>query len=296
MSHITASLSRFVKRAGKAVYTVATLGVMSFLPLDGAYATAAVTEEESANPIAQMLDTTKDLFSSLTGTGAKDAHFLIKDYIAAETTNNTGVDYRRTASALFDQPLYNTRNEEIGVVEDVLVDKNDGSAKMVVFSPKGSQELYWEKVDQLALFTPPAGDAATGVDATDAQAVKAKAAPKTYNNFKYDLPDMSNYLSLRRLNEGQVMDMDGKFVGNIDAVMYQKGDARHLIFMLNSGARGTASSIPFYLPFDKAVFRDNPESGAIDIALNEEQTRAVAETFFEKADAAAAQAAAPAAE
>jgi sporulation protein YlmC with PRC-barrel domain len=235
--------------------------------------------DPAADGMAALLEKGIEGLSNLQG-GAQSAHFAIKDYVDAQTEDKTGVPHNRTVSALFGQPLYNLEEQQIGFLEDILVNKDSGDIERIVFVPQKSGPAYWIASQQVDLFRPNSND----ISVSENNAVKARLDPKESGAEIYNAQNASPYVSMKQLNKGRVYDVDQKPVGNIDAVVHRQGDARELVFTLQPVINGQVHELPFYMPFERAEFVKNDADEATDIYLNEDQTRAVAEMFFQTAE------------
>ena len=154
-----------------------------------------------------------------------------------------------------------------GELYDVLINKNTGKAQAIIMQDDGNtsaKDLKAISFNEI-LVQDTNGEVETTLDHGEIM-----EKPK----FKYIKSDNPDMLSLRQLQKGQILDMDGNVAGDVHAVIYENAEARNIYFRLEPSLRPKGSTGMFGLPFEAVNIKMNKDG--YDVLLTEEQTLALA--------------------
>ena len=182
----------------------------------------------------------------------------------SETDDTT---YRHSAHDAIGSNVIGKDGEKSGHVFDILVHKETGIGKAIIVQEDESRygrdltAINFRKVRK----TQNDGDTFLTI---------AEDTLEQKPEFDYGDNQPEDYISLRRLRDGQVLDMDGKLVGQIDAVIYQNAKAQSIYFKLRPllAAQGPDD---FKIPFKELKVVENPDG--LDVQLSAKQTKAMAQ-------------------
>ena len=190
---------------------------------------------------------------------------------AARVAVSQGDEYRHSVLDVVGSEVFSRRGEMAGNIHDILVHKETGKARAIVVNEDDSRyerdltALSFKRVQRQQ------DDGDVLVTVTEE---KIEDAP----DFTYSSLEDTNYISLRHLRDGQLLDYEGKVAGQIDAVIYQNAEAQNIFFTLRPVLAQHGIS-KFQMSFEDINIIESPDG--LDIKLTKEQTEKLAETMFE---------------
>ena len=180
-------------------------------------------------------------------------------------------DYRHSVLDVVGSEVYDRKGDKAGKIHDILVNKNTGKAKIIVMNDDESRyerdltAMHFKRVLK---------------QQTDGDVMMTITEEKIEDkpDFLYSSMGDTNFISLRALRNGQLLDFEGKVAGQVDAVIYENAEAQNIYFTLRPVL---AQRIPtkFFLPFEetKIIKSDN----GYDIKLTKKQTIELAERLLD---------------
>lgn len=203
---------------------------------------------------------------------AKDTYENIKAAFIDEKSHSSTVtiDPRMTADGMIGQPVYNSKNERIASIYDIVLDQ-DGKAQMVIVADGGVFGLGSKYVAfDYGLVSQRQADGDVIMPITQETLDKAAA-------FSYDARDRSdkirvipaNGISVNELLKAEIIDPAGKSVANVDNISLRGGEASQLIIAFDQvlGMGGEKAAMNYD---DVQLVRNDDNS--IDFKLNTNQT------------------------
>lgn len=186
---------------------------------------------------------------------------------AGESPQNVNV--RHDVNAVIGGDIYGRQGDKAGKIFDIMVHRETGKARMIVLRDNESQTqrdldtVRFKKVqarqDDGDVMLSVAEESVEGVDEP------------------YEKADDENYLSLRLLQNGRVIDHRGDIAGSIDTAIYDDREAQNIIFSLKPVMARYGPEV-FKISFEEANFIERP--GGYDIQLTRQQTARLARTLF----------------
>ncbi len=209
-----------------------------------------------------------------TKAASKEAYSDVKTYFSDDkdikAVSSLDVKGRLTADELLGATVENPSGENIGKIEDILVDK-EGDAETVVINDGGVLGLGGKLVafdyDIIEGFT---GDKDVVVKLTEKSIKDAKRfeyeAPKTADAKISVMP--ASQFSVKKIIDAKVVDAQGKAVANVDTVAFEDDDADYVIVTFNKilGMGGDQAALDF-----EAIDLVN-NNGKYQFKLNSQQT------------------------
>jgi len=189
---------------------------------------------------------------------------------AAQIDAMTQDEYRHSVLDVIGSEVFGRTGDKAGTIEDILVHKETGKAKLVVID---EDEARYERDMAGVGFKKIRKQQADG----DVLLTVAEEKIEQKPDFEYSSIGDKNYVSLRRLRDGQLLDFEGEVAGQIDAVIYENAEAQNIYFTLRPQLARQGISL-FYLPFEETQIIENIDG--LDIKLTEQQTKALAEMLF----------------
>ncbi len=181
-------------------------------------------------------------------------------------------EYRHSLYDVFGSRVFDRNGNGAGSVYDILVNKKTGKARAIIIREDESRYARdLSAVDFRNVWKQEEGGEAM-VKLTEEQ---IEQDPE----FNYADLNKDDYISLRHLQGGQLLDMDGKVAGDIDAVIYQNAEAQNIYFTLRPVLAQYGIS-KFQIPFDKVKIVESPDGA--DIQLSKKQTEELARLLFER--------------
>lgn len=218
------------------------------------------------------VDFVKDTVSSIageeTGMATSKANQVLEQNASALASMNSGERY--TVASVIGQNVQDSEREQVGKIEDIIINKETGDAQVIVVDSEG--QGYQNSLKELSF------DDVRKQTPSGAVYLNVTSSEFTSNpEFSYDeQPDM--YLSLRDLHDGQVLDVDGKVAGEVRTVVYRNAEAQKIYFLLKPSLSPTQQPVEFGLPFEDVEIIQNEDG--YDIKLSKAQTEALAEQLF----------------
>lgn len=179
--------------------------------------------------------------------------------------------YRHSFNDVLDSQITGSQGEEAGELHDVIIHKDTGVAKAIIIDKEGQYydtDLTAIKFKNI-IKQEANGDVLMSMDRQD-----------VLNNrdFNYAALNDEDYVSIRHLKDGQVLDYEGNVAGQIDAVIYENGEAQNIYFALSPSLSPQGVSHVFGLPYTAVQVVKNLDG--YDIKLSKEQTESLAEALY----------------
>ncbi len=203
---------------------------------------------------------------------AKQQAAADKQQSQQSSLSSAPVAYEGSFTNIIDGKVTDETGKDAGMIYDILVDRETGASTAVVIN---NQKKY-QGLDLSAVkFNEVAQQDSSGNMKISADAGAIAASP----SFSYEKLPSQRYVSLRSLENGQVLDDQNKNAGQIDAVIYYNGSAQNIVFTVppigNSTRKGT-----FVIPYKDVEVLAGAEGNAI--RLNNMQTAALASAVIPK--------------
>jgi len=188
----------------------------------------------------------------------------------AKILANISQGQRYAVSNVIGQKVQDSDRQDVGTIEDIIINKETGDAQAIVVDSEGQgytnnlKELGFEDVRKQT----PSG--AVYLNVTNEEFT-------TNPEFSYkEQPEQ--YVSLRDLHDGQVLDVDGNVAGEVRTVLYSNAEAQKIYFELKPSLSPTQQPVEFGIPFESVDVIKNEDG--YDIKLSKAQTEALAERLF----------------
>lgn len=182
-------------------------------------------------------------------------------------------EYRHSVRDVVGSDVLGRKGQYAGKIHDIIVHKETGKARAIVVNEDGSSR-YERDLTALRFKR-------VMKQQTDGDVMMTITEEKIEDkpDFAYSSLEDTNFVSLRHLHDGQLLDFEGNVTGQIDAVIYENAKAQNIYFTLRPIlAREGVSK--FHLPFDEINIIESADG--YDIKLTREQTVALAEMLFEE--------------
>ncbi|MBL4804071.1 MAG: hypothetical protein JKY71_04335 [Alphaproteobacteria bacterium] len=211
--------------------------------------------------------------------GTPDTKLALED-AAAQAATKLNAQYGQTLNTEHAHSIQNIvgsrvkdkDGQETGKIFDILVNKETGAAKAIVVQDDKSYYQRDLKAVGFNAVDRKQDNGDTVLTVTENTFEKAK-------EFEYTDKVNETFVSLLRLQDGELIDFEGKVAGSIDTVIYENAEAQDIFFTLRP-ALSAQGAKQFKLPFDKAEIVETPDG--LDVQLTEKQTRALASMLFTK--------------
>lgn len=184
--------------------------------------------------------------------------------------------YRHSAMSVMGSEVYDYEGRKTGNIQDILINKETGKARVVIMDEEGKSR-YERRLAALH-FEDVLKQEADG----DVMVTQSKEIIEDAPDFDYSSIKDTNYVSLKALSDGQLLDFEGKVAGQIDAVIYENAEIQNIYFTLRPVLVQGQEERKFYLPFEEITIVENTDG--YDIQLSKAQTEALAEQLFEKGE------------
>lgn len=182
-------------------------------------------------------------------------------------------DFRHSFLDVEGSDVIGRKGDRVGKIHDVVVHRETGMAKAIVVDEDGSRyerDLAAVRFKRITRQSPD-GD----VRLTIAEE-RVEAKPEFY----YQDMNEDDYVSLRHLRHGQILDYRGEVAGQVEAVIYENAEAQNIYFALKPRLVPAGKPRVYGLPFEEVNIVENPDG--FDIQLTREQTESLAETLYEQ--------------
>jgi sporulation protein YlmC with PRC-barrel domain len=197
----------------------------------------------------------------------------LQQYLDRYSNANDG--YYDSVRDALDKNVFDDKNNVVGTVHDIIVNRRTGEATVLVVNDKDKtmQESSLAALNFRHVMKQEANGAVT-LTIADTQLA---ARP----GFDYeDLKTNPDYVSLRNLDNAQVVDDQGKPAGQIATVIYENAKAQDIYFTLQPDLARAAppNKRLFTIPFRDANIVSGP--GGYILKLSTTQTRALADSLM----------------
>ncbi|MEX1035912.1 MAG: PRC-barrel domain-containing protein [Sneathiella sp.] len=240
----------------KILATASMIALMSAVP---AFAETVKTEDSTTKEVTQEVkegaDKTKNVVEKTadkTVDATQEAYRDMKEFVFGENDDmldikDVQVNPRAMASGIIGEPAYNSNEERVGVIEDVILDK-DGKAVLVVIGDGdffGTGKLAAFDYDSMVRMN---ADGDVIMPITE-EAIE-RAAEFTYDEKavgdKIRMIPASGY-SVEKLLDAKLVNMKGESLGDVDDITFKDGKASQLVVGVDKilGLGGEELSLPY---------------------------------------------------
>lgn len=229
--------------------SVSVIALMAVLP---AYA------QENTSPVAQAVSQGAQDIDAATKNAYEDIKAAYIDSNEKNDISTITIDQRRTATKMIGDTIVNTKNEKVGLIHDIIVDKS-GNALMVILSDSdwfgmGKQVAFEYKI---VTAMNEGGDVIAQLNETMIKNAKA---------FSYNAADKSNTVSVMpedgysvsKLLNGQLVNQDKETIAEIDNMTFRNGKINWIVvtFDQTMGMGGNTVAMPYS---DTTLIADSKE-------------------------------------
>ncbi len=187
-----------------------------------------------------------------------------------DTPSDVTVESRMTAKGMIGQPVYNTKQEKIGTLKDIILD-NSGRARIAVVSDGGFMGIG----DKLAAFDyglvmqqNADGDVIMPLNEDTVSKVAAFSYnPKEASDTIQIVP--ADSYSVAELLKGKLIDPRNKSMGNIENITFAGGEASRVIVAFDQklGVGGERAALDF-----DDLSLSKQANGSLDFRMNDRQS------------------------
>ena len=191
---------------------------------------------------------------------------------AYQARSQATVTYKNSLSNIVGSDVFGNKGEVAGEVFDIIVHKKTGQAQAIIINDDSTNARSLSAVGfKQVLKQNEEGDVTLTVSE---DIVKKEPA------FDYSSLENTNYVSLRNLQDGQLLDYEGKVAGQIDGIIYENAEVQNIYFTLRPilVQNNAQNASTFQLPFKEINIIKNNDG--YDIKLDKEQTQALAKSLF----------------
>lgn len=179
--------------------------------------------------------------------------------------------YRMSFHDVIDGQIISAEGERAGNLHDIIINKETGDARAIVIEKDKTvfdRELGTLSFSQV-LSQEPDGDTQLTITETTLDA---------NTEFDYDSINYDEYISLRSLRDGQVVDDKNEYVGEIDALIYQNAEVQDVYFYVDPSLTPNGNVNLVKIPFEELNVVKN--ASGFDIQLSTEKTRELAASLY----------------
>jgi len=177
-------------------------------------------------------------------------------------------EYRHSVRDVVGSEVYGVNGEKAGSIFDILVNKETGQARAIIVN---DDDARYERDLTAIGFKNVIKQQSDG----DVSVTMAEEKVEDKPDYNYSSIEDTNYVSLRNLYDGQLIDFEGNVTGQIDAVIYENAEAQNVYFTLRATLAQALGARTFALPFDEVNIIESADG--YDIKLTKEQTLALAQ-------------------
>lgn len=164
--------------------------------------------------------------------------------------------------------VFDSKGLNAGTVFDIIVNKQTGDGRAIIVS--NDEERRYERSLSAISFKRVARQQEDGDTMVTVTEEIIEASP----DFSYSSLNDNNFISLRLLNDGEVLDFEGNVAGDIETVIYDQDQVQSIFFKVLSQFVKTDMDM-FQIAFKDADLVRGDEG--YDIRLSKEQTFKLAE-------------------
>lgn len=188
----------------------------------------------------------------------------------AKILANMSQGQRYSVASVIGQKVQDSDRMDVGTIDDIIISKETGDAQAIVVNSEGqgyANSLKELRFDDVRKQTP---SGAVYLNVTNDEFTSNP-------EFSYE-EQPEQYISLRDLHDGQVLDVDGNVAGEVRTVLYSNAEAQKIYFELKPSLSPTQQPMEFGIPFESVDVIKNEDG--YDIKLSKAQTEALAERLF----------------
>lgn len=178
--------------------------------------------------------------------------------------------YDHSVYDVVDSEVYDVNGKLAGNVYDIVVHKETGEARAIIVNQDNARyerELTALNFKQIMK------------QREDGEVIATITEERIENKSNVKRADLGNadYISLRHLRDGQIIDDQGQVAGSIDAIIYNSAEAQNIFFSLRPALSNNSLST-FKIAFEEANIVKNADG--YDIRLSKQQTERLAKILF----------------
>ncbi|WP_340151172.1 PRC-barrel domain-containing protein [uncultured Sneathiella sp.] len=239
---------------------LATASIIALMSAAPAFAETAKTEDSTTKEVTQEVkegwDKTKEAVKETakeTTEATKEAYRDMKEFVFNEKDDmldikDVQVDPRTMATNIIGEPAYNSAEERVGVIQDVILDQ-DGKAVLIVI---GDGDFFG--MGKLAAFD---YDSMVRMNADgDVIMPISEDAIERATEFTYEKDDASSDqvrmipssgYSVEKLLDAKLVNVEGESMGDVEDITFKDGKASQLIVGVDKilGLGGEELSLPY---------------------------------------------------
>jgi sporulation protein YlmC with PRC-barrel domain len=203
--------------------------------------------------------------------GDVGASLAMQEYIN-ETARPEMAERAQPAAGIINSFVWDNRGENAGKIQDILIDKSTGRAQAILVREDNS--FYAQDLALLEFDTVQSQEEDGDIHITISEDTLEQQPDFNYDALRQD----ENFLSLQNLERGQVLDVDGNVVGNIENVFYRNAEVQRIYFRIAPALVPAGGDQILSLPYESGEIVDTADG--FDIQLTRDQTIALAEALL----------------
>ncbi|MAZ02026.1 MAG: hypothetical protein CMN56_02700 [Sneathiella sp.] len=240
----------------KILATASMIALMSAAP---AFAETAKTEDSTTKEVTQEVkegwDKTKEAVKETaeeTTEATKEAYREMKEFVFNEKDDmldikDVKLDPRTMATGIIGEPAYNSAEERVGVIQDVILDQ-DGKAVLVVIGDGdffGMGKLAAFDYDSMVRMNAE-GDVIMPISEDAIERATEFTYEKDASNDQVRMIPASGY-SVEKLLDAKLVNIEGESMGDVEDITFKDGKASQLIVGVDKilGLGGEELSLPY---------------------------------------------------
>jgi sporulation protein YlmC with PRC-barrel domain len=193
------------------------------------------------------------------------------DNIQTRRVDTAVVGYRHSAYDVIGGSVYDSQDNYAGEIHDIIIEKQTGNAIAVVADQ--DDNLYENDLKAITINNVRAENNFGDIHMTVSENALESRQAFNYGNF-----DENRFISLKRLQNGKVLDFENKEAGMINAIVYKNKEAQRIYFTLDPGLTPEGEAILLSIPYDAINIVES--NGQYNIVLSRKQTEALADIIY----------------
>ena len=181
--------------------------------------------------------------------------------------------YRHSLNDVLGSEIRGSDGSVAGELHDVIIDIQTGKAQAIIVD---KESAYYDR--DLTALTFKA--IATQEEDGDVRANITDDQIDQRRKFDYATLNQDQYVSLKDLREGQILDFENKVVGQVQAVIYENASANQIFFALQPSMVPAGKARVYGMSYTEMNVVKNPDG--FDIKLSKDQTEELAKLLYEK--------------
>jgi|TARA_R110000772_G_scaffold87795_4_gene182759 sporulation protein YlmC with PRC-barrel domain len=238
---------------------LATASIVALMSAAPAYSETAKTEDNTSKEMTQEVkegwDKTKEATKEAaeeTAEATKEAYRDLKEFVFNENDDmldikDVQINPRTMATGIIGEPAYNSEEERVGVIQDVILDQ-DGKAVLVVVGDGdffGLGKLAAFDYDSMVRMNAD-GDVIMPITEGAIERATEFTYDKDSTNDKVRMIPNSGY-SVEKLLDAKLVNVKGESMGDVEDITFKDGKASQLVVGVDKilGLGGEELSLPY---------------------------------------------------